>query len=58
LYFTVGVFGQLEVAGDQFMVTEQVGVLPLLALLAPEKLGFRLQVPVATPLAGPLRSSD
>jgi hypothetical protein len=54
LYFTAGVFGQLEVPGDQFTVMEQVGVFPLLALVAPLKLGFRLHVPVATPLAGPL----
>jgi hypothetical protein len=54
LYFTVAVFGQLEVPGDQFIVTEQLEVLLLLALVAPAKLGFRLHVPVATPLAGPL----
>jgi hypothetical protein len=54
LYFTVDVFGQLEVPGVQFIVTEQVAVLPLFALVAPAKLGFRLHVPVATPLAGPL----
>jgi hypothetical protein len=46
------------VPGDQFIVTAQVAVLLLLALVAPEKLGFRLHVPVATPLAGPLRRSD
>jgi hypothetical protein len=58
LYFTVAVFGQLEVPGDQFIVTEQLEVLLLLALVAPAKLGFRLHVPVATPLAGPLWRSD
>jgi hypothetical protein len=50
--------GQLEVAGVQFIVTAQVAVLLLLALVAPVKTGFKLQVPVATPLAGPLRRSD
>jgi hypothetical protein len=52
------VFGQLELPGDQFTITAQVEVLLLLALVAPAKAGFRLHVPVATPLARPLRRSD
>jgi hypothetical protein len=58
LYFTVDEFGQLEDPGVQLIVTAQVGVLALLVLVAPAKLGFRLHVPVATPLAGSLERSD
>jgi len=54
----VAEFGQLEVPGDQLTVTAQVGPLLLLALVAPAKTGFRLQFPVATPLARALRRSD
>jgi len=58
LYFRVAEFGQLEAPGVQFMVTAHEAVLLLLALVAPAKAGFKLHVPVATPLAGPLGRSD
>jgi hypothetical protein len=40
------------------MVTPQVGSSLLLALEAPAKVGFKLQLPVAVALTLPLRTSD
>ncbi|PYI93040.1 MAG: hypothetical protein DME97_06960 [Verrucomicrobia bacterium] len=52
----VGVSGQLEVAGDQLIVTPQLDELVLVALVAPANVGFRLQEPVAVALTFPLRT--